>query len=127
MGYPVLAGFGEGFTDAYPLMFILSAGILAKAATGPADIILNMLGHHRASALSIGLAAVICITLNLILIPLWGVTGAAIAVGTATTSASVFNWIAARRLEGLNSSSSPTSQNRKRGSFHEPASSSIKP
>ncbi len=102
VGYPVLAGFGDHFTDAYPLMFILAVGILAKAATGPADTILNMLGHQRASAISIGLAAVVCVTLNLILIPLWGVTGAAIATSTAITTASVLNWIAARRLEGLN-------------------------
>ena len=74
-----LAAFGDHFTDAYPLMFILAVGILAKAATGPADTILNMLGHQRASAMSIGLAAVISVTLNLILIPLFSVTGAAIA------------------------------------------------
>lgn len=102
VGYPVLASFGEGFTDAYPLMFILAVGILAKAATGPADTILNMLGHQRASAVSIGLAAVISVTLNLILIPVWGVTGAAVATSSALVAASVFNWLAARRLEGLN-------------------------
>jgi len=102
VGYPVLAGFGETFTDAYPLMFVLAVGILAKAATGPADTILNMLGHQRASALSIGLAAVISITLNVILIPRWGVTGAAIATSSALIAASAFNWYAARKLEGLN-------------------------
>jgi O-antigen/teichoic acid export membrane protein len=102
LGYPVLAGFGEQFTDAYPLMFILAVGILAKSATGPADTILNMLGHQRASAVSIGLAAVLSVTLNLILIPIWGVTGAAIATSSALVAASVFNWLAARRLEGLN-------------------------
>jgi O-antigen/teichoic acid export membrane protein len=102
VGYPVLASFGAGFTDAYPLMFILAVGILAKSATGPADTILNMLGHQRASAMSIALAAVLCVTLNLILIPLWSVAGAAIATASAVTAASVFNWYAARRLEGLN-------------------------
>jgi O-antigen/teichoic acid export membrane protein len=102
VGYPVLAAFGDHFTDAYPLMFILAVGILAKAATGPADTILNMLGHQRASAMSIGLAAVISVTLNLILIPLFSVTGAAIATSSALVAASLFNWLAARRLEGLN-------------------------
>jgi O-antigen/teichoic acid export membrane protein len=42
------------------------------------------------------------VTLNLILIPIWGVTGAAIATSSALVAASVFNWLAARRLEGLN-------------------------
>lgn len=102
VGYPVLAGFGKTFTGAYPLMFILAVGILAKAATGPADTILNMLGHQRASAGSIGLAAILGITLCVILIPLWGTTGAAIATSTALVTASACNWMAARRLEGLN-------------------------
>lgn len=102
IGYPVLAGFGEQFTDAYPLMFILAIGIMAKAATGPADTILNMLGHQRASALSVAIAATLSVSLNLILIPIWSVTGAAIATSTALVAASLFNWLAARRLEGLN-------------------------
>lgn len=102
VGYPILAGFGETFTGAYPLMFILAIGILAKAATGPADTILNMLGHQRASALSIGLAAVLGIALNVTLIPLWGIAAAAVATSTALIAASACNWMAARRLEGLN-------------------------
>jgi O-antigen/teichoic acid export membrane protein len=102
VGYPVLASFGETFTGAYPLMFILAVGILAKAATGPADTILNMLGHQRASAVSIGLAAVLGIALCVILIPLWGIVGAAVATSAALIASSALNWMAARRLEGLN-------------------------
>jgi O-antigen/teichoic acid export membrane protein len=102
VGYPVLAQFGDTFTDAYPLMFILAAGILTKAAMGPSEVILNMLGHQRASAISLGTAAVVGVTLNLILIPLWSVTGAAVATATAFATMAVMNWHAARRLEGLN-------------------------
>ncbi len=102
VGYPVLAQFGDSFTDAYPLMFILAAGIMAKAATGPSDTILNMLGHQRASAISMALAAVLCVVLNIVLVQLWGVTGAAVATTSAITASSLFNWYAARRLEGLN-------------------------
>lgn len=102
IGYPVLAQFGETFTDAYPLMFILAAGILTKAAMGPSETILNMLGHQRASALSLGTAAVVAIVLNLILIPLWGVAGAAVATATAFVTVATINWLALLRLEGLN-------------------------
>jgi len=45
---------------------------------------------------------VISIALNVILIRLWGVTGAAIATSSALVAASAFNWYAARKLEGLN-------------------------
>lgn len=102
VGYPVLMSFGEGFTDAYPLMFILGAGMLAKAAMGPAETILNMLGHQRATALSLALAAAVGISLNLLLIPLWSVTGAALATASALATAAASNWCAARRLEHLN-------------------------
>lgn len=102
VGYPVLAAFGEGFTGAYPLMFILAAGLMTKVAMGPSEIILNMLGHQRASAFSLATAAVTGVVLNLVLIPIWGVTGAAVATATAIATASLINWAAARRLEGLN-------------------------
>lgn len=101
-GYPVLATFGQGFTDAYPLMFILAAGILTKAAMGPSEIILNMLGHQRVSALSLGSAAILAVVLNLVLIPVWGVTGAAVATASAVVAMSLINWHAMRRLEGIN-------------------------
>lgn len=102
VGYPVLAQFGETFTDAYPLMFILAAGILVKAAMGPSDVILNMMGHQRVTALSLGAAAVVAVLLNLVLIPLWGVTGAAVATATAFATMALINGAALRRLEGLN-------------------------
>lgn len=102
VGYPVLLQFGETFIDAYPLMFILAAGILTKAAMGPSEVILNMLGHQRASAISLATAAVVGVTLNLVLIPLFSVTGAAIATASAFATVALMNWHAARRLEGLN-------------------------
>lgn len=102
IGYPVLAQFGETFTDAYPLMFILAAGFLVKAAMGPSDTILNMMGHQRATALSLGIAAVVAVTLSLLLIPAWGVTGAAVATATAYSTMAAINWFAVRKLEGLN-------------------------
>lgn len=102
IGYPVLLQFGDTFVDAYPLMFILAAGILTKAAMGPSEIILNMLGHQRASALSLATAAVVGVTLNLVLIPLFSVTGSAIATTSAFATVALMNWHAARRLEGLN-------------------------
>lgn len=102
IGYPVLSQFGSTFADAYPLMFILAAGIMTKAAMGPSDTILNMMGHQRATAMSLGAAAAIAVALNIVLIPFCGVTGAAIATATAYVSMAMMNWYALRRLEGLN-------------------------
>ena len=37
LGRPLLALFGPGFESGYPVMFILAAGMLARAAVGPAE------------------------------------------------------------------------------------------
>lgn len=101
-GLPVLSQFGQDFTAAYPLMFILAIGVLARAAMGPSETILNMLGQHRACAASLATAAAVCVGLNLALVPLWGVYGAGIATASALVTAATLNWYAARRLLGLN-------------------------
>jgi O-antigen/teichoic acid export membrane protein len=36
--------FDPQFQQAYPVMVILAIGLLARAALGPADVVLNMLG-----------------------------------------------------------------------------------
>jgi O-antigen/teichoic acid export membrane protein len=101
VGLPVLSQFGHDFTDAYPIMFILAVGVLARAAVGPSETILNMLGHQRACAASLATAAVVCVLLNFVLIPTWGIYGASIATASALVTAASLNWYAARRLLGL--------------------------
>lgn len=101
IGYPLLSQFGPSFTSAYPLMFILAIGVMARAAAGPSEFVLNMLAEERTCARSFTTAAAVSIGLNLLLIPLWGVTGAAIATASAFSTAAFLNWRAARRRIGL--------------------------
>src|SRR5205085_12591054 len=51
LGRPILALFGPQFTDGYHLMFILAVGLMARAAIGPIERLLNMLGEQRYCAL----------------------------------------------------------------------------
>ena len=46
--------FGPQFTDGYHLMFILAVGLLARAAIGPMERFLNVIGEQRACALVYG-------------------------------------------------------------------------
>jgi O-antigen/teichoic acid export membrane protein len=100
-GLPVLSQFGHDFTDAYPVMFILAVGVLARAAVGPSETILNMMGQQRACAASLATAAAVCLIMNFALIPTWGIYGASIATASALVTAASLNWYAARRLLGL--------------------------
>jgi O-antigen/teichoic acid export membrane protein len=82
-GKPILALFGAQFTDGYQLMFILAVGLLARAAIGPMERFLNVIGEQRVCALIYGGAFAINIALCIALIPPLGAAGAAIAISTA--------------------------------------------
>lgn len=47
LGKPLLMLFGEGFDAGYPLLFVLMAGGVARAAVWPAESLLTMSGHQR--------------------------------------------------------------------------------
>jgi O-antigen/teichoic acid export membrane protein len=100
-GYPLLWLFGEQFTAGYPVMFVLVLGFLARAAMGPAELLLNMLGEQSWSAGVMAVTALLDIALNFTLVPMFGLLGAAAATATALFCAAVMNWIVARRRLGL--------------------------
>lgn len=100
-GWPLLWLFGAQFVRGYDLMFILAIGLLARAAIGPGERFLNMLGEQRICALIACLAFVVNLTLCLFLIPRFGVRGAAIALSLALMLESVLIFIAAKRRLGF--------------------------
>lgn len=83
VGKPLLSLFGPGFTDGYPLLFIFVIGLIVRASVGPAESILTMAGEQRICALIYVGAFALNAGLNFILIPIWGLSGAAIATSTA--------------------------------------------
>jgi O-antigen/teichoic acid export membrane protein len=82
-GRPILALFGPQFTQGYHLLFILAVGLLARAAIGPIERLLNMLGQQRICSMVYASAFAVNIGLCFIFIPHLGMTGAAIATATA--------------------------------------------
>jgi O-antigen/teichoic acid export membrane protein len=100
-GYPLLELFGENFGSGYPIMFILACGMLARAAIGPAERLLSMLGERKPCAAVYAVAFAVNLTLCLILIPHFGIAGAAIATATAVVAESVMLFVVARRRLGL--------------------------
>lgn len=76
--------FGEEFLPAYTPLMILLAGQLANAYFGSVGVLLNMTGHERANARIVTIAAAVNVCLNIGLIPIFGMVGAAVA--TALTS-----------------------------------------
>lgn len=102
LGKPLLSLFGDAFISGYPVMCILVVGFLCRAATGPSDYLLNMLGEQVICAKILLLAAVTSIVLNIVLVPIYGLVGAAIATSAALALAAGLQALAIRRRTGIN-------------------------
>jgi len=99
LGKPFLWLFGSSFVDGYYLMFILAVGPLARATVGPVERLLNMVGEQRACAMVYAAAFATNIILCLVLIPFFGVAGAAIAISAAMIlEATLLFWVTRARL-----------------------------
>ena len=101
LGKPLLWLFGPQFTAGYGLMAILAIGYLAKAATGPSEFVLNMLGEQKACAAALAATVVLNLTLCVLLVPSFGAMGAAIATATSWSANAALNALLARRQLGL--------------------------
>jgi O-antigen/teichoic acid export membrane protein len=95
-GRPLLALFGADFASGYSVMFILAVGMLARAAVGPAERLLNMLGERKQCAAVYAVAFAINLVLCVILIPRIGIDGAAVATSTALVAESLMLYVVAR-------------------------------
>jgi O-antigen/teichoic acid export membrane protein len=96
MGKPLLALFGPVFVEGFQAMIILAAGLLARAAVGPVERLLTMLGEQRICAAIYALAFAINLALCVILIPGLGIEGAAISTTTALIVESALLFIITR-------------------------------
>lgn len=96
--------FGAGFTAGYPLLFVLSVGLLVRAAIGPAETLLIMAGQQRACAWVYGAAFTLNIVLNVVLIPRFGLMGAAAATAATLTMEALTLYVIVYRRLGISCS-----------------------
>jgi O-antigen/teichoic acid export membrane protein len=82
---PFLLGlFGPAFRDGYTALGIL---VLARAGftfAGPTGMLMQMTGREWAASKAFGFGALLNIVSNLVLLPIFGIVGAAIATGIST-------------------------------------------
>src|SRR5262249_61904004 len=83
VGKPLLSLFGPGFSEGYPLIFVLVIGLLARASVGPSERLLNIVRQQRACAMIYPCAFATNLALCLILIPRLGLIGAPASTATA--------------------------------------------
>lgn len=78
-GESILGFFGKEFVLGYTALVLFILGQIASVLAGPVEFLLNMTGHQKAVTLIVMFAALLNIILNYILIPMYGIEGAAAA------------------------------------------------
>jgi O-antigen/teichoic acid export membrane protein len=99
----VLSLFGAEFVQGQTALIILSIGYLVNAMTGSVAVLLSMTRHANFSAATVALGVTLNVLLNWILIPKWGVNGAAAATATSMIVGNVINVIWVRLKLGIKS------------------------
>src|SRR5579872_4210901 len=99
LGKPMLWLFGPKFVIGYDIMFVAAIGLVVRAAVGPVERLLNMLGHQHICSLAYALAFAMNVALCVVLVPRFGGHGAAAATSISLTFETVLLfWIVRRRL-----------------------------
>lgn len=93
--------FGEEYLRSYEPLLILSAGQVINGMFGPVGMLLSMTGHERDTAKVLSIAALTNVVLNLMLVPLYGMNGAALATALTLTFWNVMLWRYARLRLGI--------------------------
>jgi len=101
---PILTtAFGSGYAPAAPAFAILCAAQLLNAGIGSVGALLVMTGHQRDAAAGIATGAALNVALGLVLIPMAGVVGAAVAAAISIVTWNILLAVAAVRRLGIHS------------------------
>ena len=103
LGHWFLLLFGEDFIQGKTVLTILCLGHMVNAFTGAVTMLLLMTGNERDTAIGVATSAVVNIILNTILIPRWGVEGAATATAISMVLWNIILVISAYKRLGINS------------------------
>ncbi|MBS1262294.1 MAG: hypothetical protein MAG453_01637 [Calditrichaeota bacterium] len=100
---PFLSLFGPEFVAGREPLIIIAAAEVIVIGFGSVSTLLLMTGHERAAAFGAGFSALLNIALNLLLIPRFGMVGAAWALAVGQTVAVATMSAIVRRRLGINS------------------------
>lgn len=99
----ILSFFGEEFVSSYTALLIMNVGNILNALSGSVGVILSMTGHQNLSFKIILISVILTIVLNYILIPVYGIEGAAISTALALILRNGVMVYYVHKLTGINS------------------------
>lgn len=101
LGRLLLSFFGPEFAEGYGIMWIVAAGLIIQASTGPAEALLNMQNQELACAKIYAASFVFSVVACIALIPPLGSVGAAIATASGLTIKSLFMFLVVKKRLSL--------------------------
>jgi O-antigen/teichoic acid export membrane protein len=100
----ILSLFGDKFVTGQLALTILCSGQLINAFAGSVGFLMVMTGRHAEAAWVLGTSAVVNVTLNALLIPHFGIAGAAAATAATTGLWNIWLLVLVNRRLGIRSS-----------------------
>lgn len=98
---PILGIFGDDFRGGAVVLIIISLGTLVDAGTGICGAMIVMTGHSRLTFFNSLIVVILHVILNLILIPLWELMGAAVATSLAVATVNLMRLLQVYKLHKL--------------------------
>ncbi len=98
---PLMGIFGADFEAGWPVLIIGAIGQLVNCGVGSVGYLLLMSGNERRLIKVQVVAAVITVVLSLVLIPKWGIVGAAVASAAANILTNIWNLAQLQRVLGF--------------------------
>jgi O-antigen/teichoic acid export membrane protein len=83
------------------VVVVLAVAMLLATAAGSVDVLLLMAGRSALSLINSGVALAVNVAMNLLLIPLWGIEGAAVSWAVAIAVRNALSFWQVRRLLGI--------------------------
>ena len=105
---PLMGVFGAGYDVASDVVVVLSLTMLLATACGPVDTVLLMAGRSWLSLRNSSVALAVNLALNVILIPVHGIRGAAVAWSVAILVRNLLPLVQVRRQLGMWPVTGPT-------------------
>jgi len=98
---PFMRIFGHDFEAGWPILIIGTAGQLVNCGVGSVGLILMMSGNQRRLLRVQASMVVVMVLVNVMLVPIWGILGAAIAAALTNVGSNLWNLYEVRKNLGF--------------------------
>lgn len=101
-GDNVLGYFGTGFKNGHTVLIILTLGQFVASITGTVIFLLQMTGMQKELRNNVIIATVFSLTIGIILVPLYGLVGAALMTFISLSLTNLFSCYKAKKILNIN-------------------------